>query len=110
MTHKITLLQESGCLSLEAPDGARLLDVLRGAGISVPSYCGGSGSCGKCGVLVNGKEVLSCTYIVEEDITLSLHRESEEKISLSVSRAQGAPGDFYSFAVDLGTTTVAAFF
>ncbi len=41
-------------LHLAPRRGAKLLDVLHGAGIQVPAACGGSGTCGLCRVTVTG--------------------------------------------------------
>lgn len=40
--------------TIEAQRGARLLEVLHGAGIGIPAGCGGSGTCGLCRVTVTG--------------------------------------------------------
>ncbi len=37
---------------VEAPLGGKLLDALGGAGIALPSACGGKGTCGQCHVVV----------------------------------------------------------
>lgn len=40
---------------IPAKRGAKLLEVLHGAGIAVPAACGGSGTCGQCRVIVTGE-------------------------------------------------------
>ena len=40
--------------TIEAQRGAKLLEVLHGAGIGIPAGCGGSGTCGLCRVTVTG--------------------------------------------------------
>ncbi|MBQ3102961.1 MAG: 2Fe-2S iron-sulfur cluster binding domain-containing protein, partial [Oscillospiraceae bacterium] len=45
---------------LEVPAGSNLLKELRAAGFFLDAPCGGAGKCGKCVVVVNGAERLSC--------------------------------------------------
>src|SRR5690606_25689634 len=40
---------------IPAKRGAKLLEVLHGAGIAVPAACGGSGTCGQCRLTVTGE-------------------------------------------------------
>lgn len=40
---------------LEARRGAKLLEVLHGAGVPIPAACGGSGTCGQCRVTATGE-------------------------------------------------------
>ena len=98
-------------ITLEAEAGQRLLDVLRNAGVMVDAPCGGKGSCGKCKVLVDGSEVLSCRYMIQKDITVEVPEQKKttvltEGLSLTV---QPDSSDRYCLAFDLGTTTVVAF-
>ncbi len=47
--HTITFSIEGGSdLTIEAADGANVLEVARNAGISIDAPCGGAGTCGKC--------------------------------------------------------------
>lgn len=41
--------------TIETRRGAKLLEVLHGAGIPVPAACGGNGTCGQCRVTVTGE-------------------------------------------------------
>ena len=52
--------------------GVRLFDVLLEKGLYVENDCGGLGTCGKCKVIVNGKEVLACHYIIDDDIDVTI--------------------------------------
>lgn len=54
MEHKIRLHKGNEVIELKTADGTRLLDFLRDNSIKVLSPCGGSGTCGKCRVKVDG--------------------------------------------------------
>lgn len=96
-------------VELNIPQGTKLMDALRSAGIGVDAPCGGRGTCGKCTVTVDGQEVRSCGYTVESDITVTLPGSDSTRIltsglldAMAVDPMQ--PG--YLAAVDIGTTTV----
>ena len=59
---------------LYAEVGERLSDVLMRYGIDSPHPCAGKGSCKKCRVLVDGKETLSCSYVLKRDVPLPLQQ------------------------------------
>ena len=83
--------------------GTPLSAFLQQNGFAVSHPCGGKGTCGKCTVTVNGRQELSCRYLVEEDIAVELPQK-EEILSL----AQEGQGESIGFlALDLGTTTLA---
>lgn len=56
MKHTISIYHEEGIKKVDAEDGAKLLDVLRGADIAIESPCGGKGICGKCIVKIEGSK------------------------------------------------------
>lgn len=92
-----------GELALTARAGERLIDVLQRYGIESPHPCAGRGSCGKCKALADGREILTCKYIIEGDVTVSL----ADRGGIFVWRSEEldlAEGVFY--ALDLGTTTL----
>ena len=91
---------------ITANHGEVLSDALRRAGMSVDHPCGGKGSCKKCLVRVNGKEVLSCQYIIEKDISISLP-EQGRILSHIGAEETGVNTDNICFVLDLGTTTIA---
>ena len=96
---------------LEAPEGAVLLDILRQQGLHPDAPCGGKGTCGKCRVLVDGKEALACQTRVDRDMTVLLPRQQGAQI-LTDARAVSIQPDGtnkYVIAFDLGTTTVVAY-
>ena len=96
---------------LEAPAGANLLEVLRAAGFGPDAPCGGKGTCGKCKVLVNGKEKLACKTVIEEymEVTLPENGKAEILAKGITARVRADGNDRYALAFDLGTTTVVAY-
>lgn len=98
-------------MMLEAPAGANLLEVLRAAGFGPDAPCGGKGTCGKCKVLVNGKEQLACKTIIEEDMEVTLPESGKAEILAKgiTARVRADGNDRYALAFDLGTTTVVAY-
>lgn len=55
-----------------AKDGTLLSDLLIKSGKGVDHHCGGRGMCRKCVITVNGKEELSCQYIIKSDISVEI--------------------------------------
>ena len=104
MVHRILVLPEKQ--NMEVPAGANLLDALRQAGIFVNAPCGGNGSCGKCKVLLDGQEVLACRTVVDRDMTVQL---PASPVAADSSEAVADHGDSLLLALDIGTTTVAAY-
>lgn len=89
-----------------------LMHAARQLGLAVDAPCGGHGKCGKCRAIVNGREVLSCQYQVDSDITVILPRQASARI-LSDGQGGNIPLDpvkhGYLAAFDIGTTTVVCF-
>ncbi len=105
---KVTLNQRS--LDYEAP--ARLSELLSQLGAPVEQPCGGRGSCGKCRVRLDGREVLACQTTVDGDVTVELPAKTHCQIQVG--------GELPAFrldpwaegqgvAIDIGTTTMAAY-
>ena len=110
MKHWITVLPQQR--KLEAAAGESLLSVLRSASLGPDAPCGGSGTCGKCRVLVDGTKVLACRTVVDRDMTVTLPPpESAAILTEGISHRTGAlperDGCFLAF--DIGTTTVAGY-
>lgn len=83
--------------SISCPVGSNLSEVLRENGILLPFYCGGTGTCGKCGVLVKKGSLpitsedraafsedalqkgmrLSCRAVLQGDVTIALQGQEE---------------------------------
>ena len=106
----VTFLNEKQQISV--PEGTTVLEAARRLGLELAAPCGGNGKCGKCRVLVEGKEVLACRYRVEEDLTVELPRQSKTSILASGQMAD-VPADpiksGHLLAFDIGTTTVVCF-
>ncbi len=54
MTYRVEIHKKDGILITSANEGENLLNILRNNGVSLETPCGGKGTCGKCGVRVNG--------------------------------------------------------
>ncbi len=91
---------------LFAENGERLSDILIKNNMAVEHPCGGRGTCGKCKVIVDDREELSCKYEITSDITVILpeNQEIESQIGAEIT-------DIYTdnmcFVLDIGTTTLA---
>ena len=59
-------------IKIDAHEDQLLLQALRDAGLRADAPCGGAGTCGKCKIVVDGQEVLSCQFLVEKDVTVVL--------------------------------------
>ena len=104
----------STTVKLHTDHQRNLLELLRENGVAIEAPCGGLGTCGKCVVRLDGKDVLACQTLVSENCTVEVP-ETEETVVLTRGISFGdvpaidpiASGDL--LAVDIGTTTVAAF-
>lgn len=111
---------------IAACEGETLLSALHGAGLPVPSPCGGCGTCGKCRVDISRdgsswEAALACRTPVEEGLLVRVRagagtgslRVDEDAFGQGLSRGRFAPDaadeGSLGIAVDLGTTTVAAY-
>lgn len=92
-------------------DGGDLLTLLRQAGLAPDAPCGGNGTCGKCKVLVDGKEQLACKTQVDRDMEVLLPEERKTEIleeGLAVAITPDGT-DRYALAFDVGTTTLVGY-
>lgn len=92
--------------TFSATDGERLFDIFIKHGIKAAHPCGGRGVCGKCKVLVNGKEEFSCRYSVHSDIDVSFF-ENGDIVSPLNEKEMGETAENPVFVLDVGTTTLA---
>lgn len=81
------------------------------AGLRPDAPCGGKGTCGKCKVILEGKEVLGCQTVVDRDLTVVTEQEEKEKILTTGLTVSTIPEGKYPYvlAFDIGTTTVVAY-
>lgn len=121
--YTITFLPDHKTLEIEA--GATLLEAQRRAGYLPDAPCGGRGKCGKCTVeIIEGAAPgpqKSCSFYIENNLTVRLPEQVAknqilaEGSSRTVETAPWLPEKLksapqvYLAAVDLGTTTIAAY-
>jgi len=108
-SYTVTFLPEE--ISIPVEEGMTLLQAQIAAGLHPDAPCGGKGTCGKCRVLLEGREVLACQTAVGRDMTVFTKEEETVKILTSGITAETKPdGEFdYVLAFDIGTTTVVAY-
>ena len=106
--HTVCFLPEGIQCTVES--GTTLLQALRMARLHPDAPCGGNGSCGKCRVTVDHREVLACQTQVDRDLTVMLPQNKERQILTWGRSTQVQPdGEYaYGLAIDIGTTTVVA--
>jgi uncharacterized 2Fe-2S/4Fe-4S cluster protein (DUF4445 family) len=107
MSCRVTVLPQKQ--NIEAAAGENLLEVLRRGGIFPDAPCGGNGTCGKCRVTVDGREVLACRTAVHGDLQVILPQARETVILTEGISPKLETDGGVALAVDIGTTTVAAY-
>ena len=75
MKYKITFEDEQFTCLAEA--GTTVLEAQIAAGMTPDAFCGGNGKCGKCKVVIDGKEVLACKTAVDRDMTVYTGNKKE---------------------------------
>lgn len=103
----VTVLPENR--HLIAQSGDILMSLLHSAGFSPDAPCGGNGRCGKCKVIVDGREVLACQTIVDRDMVVTLPPKERGMILADGISAILSPDCGKCLAIDIGTTTVVAY-
>ena len=106
---RITFKNEG--VSVRVERGTNLLDAQVKAGLRPDAPCAGRGTCGKCVVLVDGKELLACQTPADRDMTVETRRNGTERILTGGLAAQVRPdgANRYALAFDIGTTTIVAY-
>lgn len=93
-------------------EGADLMAVLHENGIFLDAPCGGNGKCGKCKVIVDGREVLACMTRVVTDMTVTVPAASGLHVmqgGISVRGKMDPLERGYLLAFDIGTTSVVCY-
>lgn len=103
MIHTIRILP--GEQHITAQTGSNLLGILRSEHLMTDAPCGGHGTCGKCRVIVNGKQQLACQYTVNSDIDVFIPVSAKKDIDARHTAAV-TPCGHCLLAFDVGTTTV----
>lgn len=105
----VTLLPQGQVVS--APAGVTISDFLHSCGVLLDAPCGGKGTCGKCKVLLDGREVLACQTTLTTDCTVTLPQKAENAILTRGLSVAGQPDGQhpYVLAFDVGTTTVVCY-
>lgn len=99
---------------IEVAEGITVLQAEQQAGIRQDAPCGGHGTCSKCKVWINGREVLACRTEITEDMTVTAVSELKDAEILSAGMQTGytmqpvQTGAFH-MGIDIGTTTVVAY-
>lgn len=88
-----------------AKKGALLSSVLMNGESRAEHPCGGKGICKKCTVRVNGKEELSCQYVINSDIAVEIPEKGQIESVSGVELSGAEKGDI-CFCLDIGTTTL----
>ena len=107
--YTVTFRPDDRSVSISA--GTTLLQAQIAAGLRPDAPCGGKGTCGKCRVMLEGKEVLSCQTPVDRDMVVFTSQTEKVKILTSgyTVRTQPDGTDDYVLAFDIGTTTLVAY-
>lgn len=107
---KITVINNKKKFEITANVDENLLDVLRKNGFYIEAACGGTGICKKCRVKVSGITMLSCQTTITGDMTIELTSKLGTGLLKSVQKTYDIEKKVgYGVALDLGTTTLAAY-
>lgn len=116
--YQITFVDEQ--LSFPAEAGTTVLQAQIDAGLTPDAFCGGTGKCGKCKVVIDGKEVLACQTVIDRDMSVYTGRRKTEHAQILT----GGSGEKFLFqpgelpgnlekpllgAVDVGSTSVVVY-
>ena len=107
MLHRVTVLPQNRIMEVQSGD--ILLNVLRSAALIQNAPCGGNGTCGKCKVIADGREVQACKTPVDRDMTVILPQSRNSILPTDGIRTDLSASEGICLAIDIGTTTVAAY-
>lgn len=108
---KYTVTFQPNRIAVQVERDTTLLQAQIGAGLRPDAPCGGKGTCGKCKVTIDGREVLACQTKADRDMTVWLEEKKSVKILTGGLAVTAVPDgtDRYVLAFDIGTTTVVAY-
>ncbi len=88
--------------------GERLMDVLNRGGLAADHPCGGMGTCRKCTVLVDDREVLACQYYIRGGERV-IAETAATILAAAPTVADALPSceEDCDLVLDIGTTTLA---
>ncbi len=112
MEHQHTLTILPGGNKVRVNAGANLLAVLQDKGFISDAPCGGNGICGKCRILLDGKEALACQTVIEQDRIVEIPQKGSINILTDgIESTTAVDPDITGnlLAVDLGTTTMVCY-
>ena len=108
--HHVTILPENR--TVFAPHGSNLLQILRQNDLAPDAPCGGNGTCGKCKVLIDGQETLSCKATVTRDLCVVRPESGNLRVldsGLNAIRNIDPIHSGYLLSFDIGTTSVVCY-
>ena len=109
MSNEIFITAKGETRGVPFRPGDTLLETLRRAGFSVSAPCGGNGTCKQCRVTADGADVLACRVSPAAGMRVTLP-ESDAGARVRTDAVVLPPGgEGFGYAVDIGTTTVAAY-
>ena len=103
---KLTVIEDGVKRELYFEGEKLLSELIQNIGSKLSHPCGGKGSCKKCGVIANGKEVLSCRFKISDDTEVIIPEVSEIS-SVTGAEETGKLTDRVCLCLDIGTTTLA---
>ena len=121
----MTVVRGTETEQIPVSGGESILNTLRAEDYREPDApCGGQGTCKKCLVTVTGRvksadglgerdveneQLLACRYYPAGDLTVTLQIKEKMQVVTAGAGNIAPGGEGLGFAVDIGTTTVAAF-
>ena len=103
---KLTVIENGKKREIEFFGETILGDLLKSEDAEVEHPCGGKGVCGKCLVKIDGKDELSCKYLLSRDTTVEIP-EKRGISSVTGAVEEGEASGNACLCLDIGTTTLA---
>lgn len=107
---KLKVITKKGEKEIKFNHGASIYEALIGGGFEITAPCAGNGTCGKCRVEADGEICLACQTKARDNMTVRLDENDAFFVltdGIDVKITSFSSG--YAAAVDMGTTTVAAY-